>query len=220
MSHSTAASGRFCLPFIPVIHILGPLELAATSLPTTSCGFFVRRTLLTPKLNRPNLFDGSDGKPFPFEKSMKVLGKGGRPDPAGPRQSGQSGTAAQRSGWQASNLRLEPSRSGLRERAPALLGIFSDAHRTSFHLRRRRGLCRDRLPLDHQRDQEPGRLDCLPAGRHAGSLDLEPGGGRHYCAEVFPQGRRRQGVEEGRGKRRSVVAVALRPGREGAGQAA
>ena len=43
---------------------------------------------------------------------------------------------------------------------------------------------------------------------------VQPGRGRHPGAEVFPQGRRSRAPEEGRGKRRSVLAVALR-GRRG-----
>jgi ribonucleoside-diphosphate reductase alpha chain len=49
---------------------------------------------------------------------------------------------------------------------------------------------------------------------------LVAGGRRHHRPEVFPQGRRRQGPEEGRGERRPLLALALRPRREGARQAA
>ena len=46
---------------------------------------------------------------------------------------------------------------------------------------------------------------------------VEPGGGRRAGAEIFPQGGRPGAAEARRGERRSLVPVALRARRGGAG---
>src|SRR5262245_32357349 len=48
----------------------------------------------------------------------------------------------------------------------------------------------DPLPPRDITDQDPGRLDCLQAGKLRGPRALEPGCSRHPGPEVLPQGRR------------------------------
>ena len=81
-------------------------------------------------------------------------------------------------------------------------------------------ICGDRIPQGAVRDQEPGRLGRVPAGRHRRAGAVQPGGDRHARPEIFPQGRRAGAAEEGRGERRSLLPVALGRRRGGARRAA
>ncbi len=77
-----------------------------------------------------------------------------------------------------------------------------------------------RVPADHQRDPQSGRLGGVPARQCRGAGDLVAGRLRRAGAEVFPQGRRARAPEEGRGEDRPLLAVALGRRRGGARRAA
>ena len=89
----------------------------------------------------------------------------------------------------------------------------SDADRAAIHQGRTVTLRGHRIPPDHERDSQSRRLGGVPC-RECGSAELLVAGcGRRAGAEIFPQGGGAGAAEEGRGRDRSVLAVALDPRR-------
>ena len=89
------------------------------------------------------------------------------------------------------------------------MGQKNNANRASLHQGRPVSLRGDRIPADHERDQESGRLGGVPARQCRGAGILVAGGVRRSGAEIFPQGRRALAPEEGRGEFRPLLPVAL-----------
>ena len=102
------------------------------------------------------------------------------------------------------------------ERRRATRGKKTDADRTALHQGRPVSLRGHRVPPDHERDPQSGRLGGVQGRERRGSGVLVAGGVRRAGAEVFPQGRRPRAPEEGRGRDRPVLAVALGRRRGGA----
>src|ERR1043165_5178253 len=84
-----------------------------------------------------------------------------------------------------------------------------NADRTPFHQGRSVSLRGDRIPADHVRDSQPRRLGGVQGGRRRGAGGVVAGRLRRAGAEIFPQGGRPLAPEEGRGRNRSLVPVAL-----------
>ena len=88
--------------------------------------------------------------------------------------------------------------------------------RSSLHRGRQEPLREHSVPQGDLGDQESRRLGGVQARRLHGARAVQPGGGGHPRAEVFPQGRRGAPPEADRGDAGSVVAVALGRRRAGA----
>ena len=91
-----------------------------------------------------------------------------------------------------------------------------NADRASLHQGRSVGLRGHRVPADHKRDPQSGRLGRVPRRRRRSADRLVAGRRRRHRAEIFPQGRRAGAPEEGRGGDRPLLAVALGARRGGA----
>ena len=78
----------------------------------------------------------------------------------------------------------------------------------------------DRIPADHERNSQSRRLGRVPCRQRRGAGRLVAGRRRRHRAEIFPQGRRARAPEEGRGRDRPLLAVALGARRGGAQGAA
>ena len=99
-------------------------------------------------------------------------------------------------------------------------GARNNADRTALHQGRPVSLRGHRVPPDHERDPQSGRLGRVPRRQRRGPGVLVAGRLRRSRAEVFPQGRRAGAAEEGRGRDRPVLPVALGRRRGGARRAA
>ena len=97
----------------------------------------------------------------------------------------------------------------IRMASDAQQGARNNADRTALHQGRPVTLRGHRVPPDHERDPQSGWLGGVQGRERRGSGVLVAGGVRRSGAEVFPQGRRALAPEEGRGRDRAVLAVAL-----------